>query len=60
MIQVKYDIKVTAAGCWIGYTDENGEWHNATRSPCESFNEALTLRDHFQQAQENLALLLVA
>ena len=60
MSSIKYEIKVVAEGCWVGYTDEKGEWHDATRSPCESFNEALTLREHFQQAQDNISRCLAA
>lgn len=60
MLSVKYEIKVAAEGCWVGYTDEQGQWHPATRSPCESFNEAMILKDHFQQAQENIERLLAA
>jgi len=60
MLGIKYEIRVAAEGCWVGYTDENGKWHDATRSPCESFNEAMTLREHFQQAQDNIARSLAA
>jgi hypothetical protein len=60
MLGIKYEIKVAAEGCWVGYTDENGDWHDATRCPCQSFNEALTLKEHFQQAQENIARSLAA
>jgi hypothetical protein len=54
MLGIKFEIKVAAEGCWVGYTDQNGDWHDATRSPCCSFNEALTLKEHFQQAQDNI------
>lgn len=60
MFSLKFDINITANGCWIGYIDENGVWHNAMRSPCESFNEALFLRDQFQEAHENITRVLAA
>ncbi|MCF7969139.1 MAG: hypothetical protein K9K68_08250 [Methylococcaceae bacterium] len=60
MLGVKYEIKIAAEGCWVGYTDEQGNWHDAIRSPCESFNEALLLKNHFQQAQDNIARSLGA
>lgn len=60
MLGVKYEIRVAPEGCWLGYTDEHGQWHAATRSPCESFNEAMLLKEHFQQAQDNIARSLAA
>jgi len=57
---VRYVIRETASGYWVGHVDKTGKWWEASPKPFVSFEDADLFRNELQQRHDNYEVAIFA